>query len=133
MLQRDVVVDTSRNYSRKPSTAHAQASNVSPPTQANNTTQELSSILDCAFGGFPLHFPFGCKEVHYILSKNRTRLQTSPEVQAVVHLRAMSIEATLRGPAAPGHAAGSAYAQCTPLRRSVASTALQPVDCRKEH
>ena len=32
-------VDTSRNYSRKASKAHAQASNVSPPTNANNTTQ----------------------------------------------------------------------------------------------
>ena len=29
---------TSRNYSRNPGKAHAQASNVSPPTQANNAT-----------------------------------------------------------------------------------------------
>ena len=33
-------VDTSRNKSRKPSKAHAQASDVSPPTQANKTTKQ---------------------------------------------------------------------------------------------
>ena len=33
-------IDTSRNYSRNPGKAHAQASNVSPPTQANKTTKQ---------------------------------------------------------------------------------------------
>ena len=35
--------DTSRNQSRTPAKAHAQARNTSPPTQANNTTQRQSA------------------------------------------------------------------------------------------
>ena len=35
--------DTSRKESRKLTKAHAQASTVSPPTQANNTTQAATS------------------------------------------------------------------------------------------
>ena len=34
-------VDTNGNERRKPAKAHAQASNVSPPTQANKTTKQL--------------------------------------------------------------------------------------------
>ena len=45
--------DTGRNYSRKPSQAHVQARNVSPPTQGNKITQAAHSTTRATNGNLP--------------------------------------------------------------------------------